>query len=142
MAVFKRKEMIEAIMAAFQCEHDIAKRLPSVLMNGGSIHGSRGWCAKNGLNSQHAESTIVDKLYEECQEVILLFAERFPQHKEKFKGVFPNKSLRKHNVSPIHFELERLEGECILPVEQTAQTKDKRLENRLPYLWWWPTAEA
>ena len=36
-AVFKRKEMIEAIMAAFQCEHDIAKRLPSVLMNGGSI---------------------------------------------------------------------------------------------------------
>ena len=111
-------------MAAFQCEHDIAKRLPSVLMNGGSIHGSMGWCAKNGLNSQHAESTIVGKLYGECQEAIFLFAERFPQHKEKSKEVSPDKSLRKHNVAPIHFELERLEGECILPIEQTAQTTE------------------
>ena len=121
MAVFKRKEMIEAIMAAFQCEHDIAKRLPSVLMNGGSIHGSRGWCAKNGLNSQHAESTIADKLYEEYQEAFFLFAKRFPQHEEKSTEVFPNKSLRQHHIAPIHFELERLEDECIVPIEQTAQ---------------------
>ena len=129
MAVFKRKEMIEAIMAAFQCEHDIAKRLPSVLMNGGSIHGSKGWCAQNGLNSQHAESTIVDKLYEECQEAILLFAERFPQHKEKSKEMYPNKSLRQHNVAPIHFELERLEDECILSIEQTAQAEGWQIDS-------------
>ena len=62
-AAFKRKEMIGTIMVVFQCEYDKAKRLPSVLINGGSIHGSRGWCAENGLNSQHAECTIVDKLH-------------------------------------------------------------------------------
>ena len=91
-AVFKRKEMIDAIMVVFQCEHDKAKRLPSVLINGGSIHGTVGWCAENGLNSQHAECTIVGKLHEECQEAIALFTEQFPDHKAKPKEVFPNKS--------------------------------------------------
>ena len=110
-AVFKRKEMIDAIMAVFQCEHDKAKRQPSVLINGGSIHGSVGWCAVNGLNSQHAECTIVDKLHEECQEAIALFTEQFPDHKAKSKEVFPKKSLRQHNIAPNHFELERLENE-------------------------------
>jgi len=123
-AVFKRKEMIDAIMAVFQCEHDKAKRLLSVLINGGSIPGSVGWCAENGLNSQHAECTVVDTLHEEYEEAIALFTEQLPDHKAKSKGVFPNKSLRHHNnISPIHFELERLENECIVPIEQTAQTE-------------------
>jgi len=122
-AVFKRKEMIDAIMAVFQCEHDKAKRLLSVLINGGSIHGPVGWCAENGLNSQRAECTIAGKLHEECQEAIALFTEQFPDHKAKSKEVFPNKSLRQQNIAPIHFELERLENECIVPIEQTAQTE-------------------
>ena len=128
-AAFKRNQMIEAIMAAFQCERDTAKRLPSVLMNGGSIHGTKGWCAKNGLNSQHAESTIVDKLYEECQEAIALFAEQFPDHKEKSKRVFPKKLLNQHNVAPIHFELELLEDKCITSIEKTAREEGWQIDS-------------
>ena len=37
--------------------------------------------------------------------------------------MFPNKSLRQHNIAPIHFELERLENECIVPIKQTSQTE-------------------
>ena len=59
----------------------------------------------------------------------MLFAERFPQHKEKSKEVFPNKSLRKHNISPIHFELERLEEECTVAIEQTAQAEGWQIDS-------------
>ena len=37
--------------------------------------------------------------------------------------MFPNKSLRQHNIAPIHFELERLENECIVPIEQTVEAE-------------------
>ena len=43
--------------------------------------------------------------------------------------MFPNKSLRKHDVSPIHFELERLEEECILSIEQTAQAEGWQIDS-------------
>jgi hypothetical protein len=77
--------------------------------------------------SPHTESTIVHKLYEECQEAIELFTERFPEHKIKSKEVFPNKSLRQHSTAPIRFELERLEDECIVPIEQTAQKEGRQI---------------
>ena len=81
------------------------------------------------LNSQHSECTIADKLHEECQEAIALFTEQFPDHKAKSKEVFPNKSLRQHNIAPIHFEMERLENECIVPIEQTAQTEGWQIDS-------------
>ena len=37
--------------------------------------------------------------------------------------MFPNKSLRQQNIAPIHFELERLENECIVPIEQTVEAE-------------------
>ena len=72
------------------------------------------------LNSQHSECTIADKLHEECQEAIAHFTEQVPDHKAKSKEVFPKKSLRQHDIAPIHFELERLEDECIVPIEQAS----------------------
>ena len=43
--------------------------------------------------------------------------------------MFPNKSLRKHNISPIHFELERLEEECTVAIEQTAQAEGWQIDS-------------